>query len=108
MIHPVCLNRTWQRRTNEVKDHPGAMMGESRYDRTGDVLGYARVSTCEQILDLQRDTLAAAGCGHRPADEKHRAARAGALRCHLVHEDGLVGWGRLRPGRQDDRDTDGG
>src|SRR3954462_436134 len=67
------------------------------------VIGYARVSTEDQRLDLQRDALAAAGC-HRTFEDPAsgaRAARPGlaAALSHLRRGDTLVVWRLDRLGR---------
>jgi DNA invertase Pin-like site-specific DNA recombinase len=66
-------------------------------------IGYARVSTGEQTLDLQRDALAAAGCG-RVFEETASGAKAdrpvlaGAL-AYVREGDTLVVWRLDRLGR---------
>lgn len=67
------------------------------------VIGYARVSTADQTLDLQRDALLAAGCEQIFTDTSSGAAvsRAGldeAL-CYLRAGDCLVVWRLDRLGR---------
>src|SRR3954447_9637087 len=67
------------------------------------VIGYARVSTEDQRLDLQRDALARAGC-HRTFEDRVSGARAGrpglaAALSHLRRGDTLVVWRLDRLGR---------
>ena len=70
---------------------------------TGVLIGYARVSTEDQKLDLQRDALAALGC-HRVFEDRASGARADrpgladAL-SHLQRGDTLVVWRLDRLGR---------
>ncbi len=70
---------------------------------TGLLIGYARVSTEDQKLDLQRDALARAGC-HRVFEDRASGARADrpgltdAL-SHLRRGDTLVVWRLDRLGR---------
>jgi Enterobacteriaceae phage serine recombinase len=67
------------------------------------LIGYARVSTEDQQLDLQRDALAAAGC-HRTFEDRASGARAdrpglAAALSHLRRGDTLVVWRLDRLGR---------
>ena len=67
------------------------------------VIGYARVSTEDQRLDLQRDALAHAGC-HRTFEDRASGARAdrpglAAALSHLRRGDTLVVWRLDRLGR---------
>src|SRR3954447_913151 len=67
------------------------------------LIGYARVSTEDQRLDLQRDALAAAGC-HRTFEDRASGARAdrpglAAALSHLRRGDTLVVWRLDRLGR---------
>ena len=67
------------------------------------LIGYARVSTEDQRLDLQRDALAAAGC-HRTFEDQASGARAdrpglAAALSHLRRGDTLVVWRLDRLGR---------
>ncbi len=70
---------------------------------TGLLIGYARVSTDDQRLDLQLDALAQVGC-HRTFEDRASGARvdrpglAGAL-SHLRRGDTLVVWRLDRLGR---------
>lgn len=71
---------------------------------TGARLGYARVSTDDQNLDLQRDALARAGC--RKVYEERQSGRTAADRPELAHVladlrpgDTLVVWRLDRLGR---------
>ncbi|GJE18237.1 recombinase family protein [Methylobacterium marchantiae] len=68
------------------------------------LIGYARVSTEDQNLDLQRDTLTAAGC--QKVFEEKESGRAGTKRpaldaalAYLRAEDQLVVWKIDRLGR---------
>ncbi len=67
------------------------------------LIGYARVSTEDQRLDLQRDALAAAGC-HRTFEDRASGARAdrpglAEALSHLRRGDTLVVWRLDRLGR---------
>ena len=67
------------------------------------LIGYARVSTEDQRLDLQRDALAAAGC-HRTFEDRASGARAdrpglATALLHLRRGDTLVVWRLDRLGR---------
>ena len=67
------------------------------------LIGYARVSTEDQRLDLQRDALAAAGC-YRVFEDRASGARAdrpglAAALSHLRRGDTLVVWRLDRLGR---------
>ncbi len=67
------------------------------------LIGYARVSTEDQRLDLQRDALVAAGC-HRTFEDRASGARAdrpglAAALSHLRRGDTLVVWRLDRLGR---------
>src|SRR5512143_2948848 len=67
------------------------------------LIGYARVSTEDQRLDLQRDALARAGC-HRTFEDRASGARADrpglvAALSHLRRGDTLVVWRLDRLGR---------
>jgi DNA invertase Pin-like site-specific DNA recombinase len=67
------------------------------------LIGYARVSTEDQRLDLQCDALAAAGC-HRTFEDRASGARAdrpglAAALSHLRRGDTLVVWRLDRLGR---------
>jgi hypothetical protein len=67
------------------------------------LIGYARVSTEDQRLDLQRDALARAGC-HRTFEDRASGARAdrpglAAALSHLRRGDTLVVWRLDRLGR---------
>jgi len=69
----------------------------------GLLIGYARVSTEDQRLDLQRDALVAAGC-HRTFEDRASGARAdrpglSAALSHLRRGDTLVVWRLDRLGR---------
>ena len=70
---------------------------------SGHLLGYARVSTAEQNLDLQRDALTAAGCYRIFADTGSGALTArpqlDTLLDHLRPGDTLVVWKLDRLGR---------
>jgi DNA invertase Pin-like site-specific DNA recombinase len=70
---------------------------------SGHLLGYARVSTAEQNLDLQRDALTAAGCYRIFADTGSGALTArpqlDKLLDHLRPGDTLVVWKLDRLGR---------
>jgi DNA invertase Pin-like site-specific DNA recombinase len=67
-------------------------------------IGYARISTEEQSLDLQRDALARAGCGEMFEDRgvsgvaTHRPGLDAALK-KIAHGDVLVVWKLDRLGR---------
>ena len=68
------------------------------------LIGYARVSTEDQNLDLQRDALKAAGC--QKVFEEKESGRAGTKRpaldaalAYLRAEDQLVVWKIDRLGR---------
>ncbi|WP_238314939.1 recombinase family protein, partial [Methylobacterium crusticola] len=68
------------------------------------LIGYARVSTTDQNLDLQRDTLTGAGCS-RIFEEK-KSGKAGSERpefeaalAYLRPDDVLVVWKLDRLGR---------
>ena len=66
------------------------------------LIGYARVSTDDQMLDLQRDALEAAGCERIFEDTASSAADRPGLRDALVHlraGDTLVVWRLDRLGR---------
>jgi len=66
------------------------------------VVGYARVSTAEQSLALQRDALAAAGCGRVVAEQASGAAERphlAKLLSGLEAGDTLVVWKLDRLGR---------
>lgn len=70
---------------------------------TGVLIGYARVSTEDQKLDLQRDALAQLGC-HRVFEDRASGARAdrpglAAALSHLRRGDTLVVWRLDRLGR---------
>lgn len=69
----------------------------------GRKLGYARVSTTEQILDLQIDALKAAGCDHIYSEKLSSMARSRpqlkALLADLAPGDSLVIWRLDRLGR---------
>ncbi len=69
----------------------------------GVLIGYARVSTEDQKLDLQRDALARLGC-HRVFEDRASGARAdrpglAAALSHLRRGDTLVVWRLDRLGR---------
>ncbi len=69
----------------------------------GMLIGYARVSTEDQKLDLQRDALAQLGC-HRVFEDRASGARAdrpglAAALSHLRRGDTLVVWRLDRLGR---------
>jgi DNA invertase Pin-like site-specific DNA recombinase len=94
-----------------TKRHTGAAFSSARIvPSAGDtaaagplVIGYARVSTEDQRLDLQRDALARAGC-HRTFEDRVSGARAGrpglaAALSHLRRGDTLVVWRLDRLGR---------
>ena len=66
------------------------------------LIGYARVSTDDQTLDLQRDALQAAGCKRIFEDTKSSSADRPGLRDALAHlraGDTLVIWRLDRLGR---------
>ena len=72
-------------------------------DAAGVLIGYARVSTEDQKLDLQRDALAQLGC-HRVFEDRASGARAdrpglAAALSHLRRGDTLVVWRLDRLGR---------
>ncbi len=72
-------------------------------DGGGMLIGYARVSTEDQKLDLQRDALARAGC-HRMFEDRASGARADrpgltSALSHLRRGDTLVVWRLDRLGR---------
>ncbi len=72
-------------------------------DGVGVLIGYARVSTEDQKLDLQRDALAQLGC-HRVFEDRASGARAdrpglAAALSHLRRGDTLVVWRLDRLGR---------
>ncbi len=87
-----------------TKRHTLAAAPDQQSDAAaGLLIGYARVSTEDQRLDLQRDALAAAGC-HRTFEDRASGTRAdrpglAAALSHLRRGDTLVVWRLDRLGR---------
>lgn len=82
---------------------PSTSLPPIRDASAGLLIGYARVSTEDQKLDLQRDALARAGC-HRTFEDRASGARADRpgladAMSHLRRGDTLVVWRLDRLGR---------
>jgi DNA invertase Pin-like site-specific DNA recombinase len=94
-----CTRRFWDCTTGERNRSPGS----SRSSNTSMLIGYARISTHDQTLSLQKDALEKAGCEKIFTDTVSgtKAERKGLTEAlsHLREGDTLVVWRLDRLGR---------